>query len=250
MEYKFETKTNKDGVITEVVNHQPEGYNPKTGIYASSYIFQGNWENELKALNYTRRGKGFKEVEKVDAMKGQDTQYLYNSFRSADGKDSTHDQLQDFWKEENPADYQNTNSYYASPKLAAICDWFQCEKTRIRIFQQQPGAYMQMHTDFDNQRGTTLGETLRIFVQLTNQPGGAWYRFKTADSEVSINLQKGQFLIFNPDHTGHQTQNLTEVPRNAFMLVVKRNAWLDALTKNETMTFINVNELAEQKKAV
>ena len=42
MEYKFETKTNKDGVITEVVNHQPEGYNPKTGIYASSYIFQGN----------------------------------------------------------------------------------------------------------------------------------------------------------------------------------------------------------------
>ena len=114
MEYKFETKTNKDGVITEVVNHQPEGYNPKTGIYASSYIFQGNWENELKALNYTRRGKGFKEVEKVDAMKGQDTQYLYNSFRSADGKDTTHDQLQDFWKEENPADYQNTNSYYGA----------------------------------------------------------------------------------------------------------------------------------------
>ena len=57
-------------------------------------------------------------------------------------------------------------------------------------------------------------------------------------------------MIFNPDHTGHQTQNLTDVPRNAFMLVVKRNAWLDALTQNETMTFINVNELAEQKKAV
>ena len=70
------------------------------------------------------------------------------------------------------------------------------------------------------------------------------------DAEVSINLQKGQFLIFNPDHTGHQTQNLTNIPRNAFMLVVKRNAWLDALTKNETMTFINVDELAEQKKAV
>jgi len=43
---------------------------------------------------------------------------------------------------------------------------------------------------------------------------------------------------------------LTDVPRNAFMLVVKRNAWLDALTKNETMTFINVDELTEQKKAV
>ena len=216
--YKFETKTNEEGVIENVINHQPEGYNPSTGIYASSYIFQGEWEDELKALNFTKRGKGFKEVEKVDAMKGQDTQYLYNSFRSADGKDTTHDQLQDFWAEENPADYKDTNSKLSSPKLAAICDWFQCEKTRIRIFQQQPG--------------------------------GAWYRFKTADSEVSINLQKGQFLIFNPDHTGHQTQNLTDVPRNAFMLVVKRNAWLDALTQNETMTFINVNELAEQKKAV
>jgi len=248
--YKFETKTDDKGVIENVINHQPEGWNPSTGIYASSYIFQGDWEDELKALNFTRRGPGFKEVEKVDAMKGQDTQYLYNSFRSADGKDTTHDQLQDFWAEENPADYKDTNSKLSSPQLAAICDWFQCEKTRIRIFQQQPGAYMQMHTDFDNQRGNQYGETLRIFVQLTDQPGGAWYRFKTADSEVSINLQKGQFLIFNPDHTGHQTQNLTDVPRNAFMLVVKRNAWLDALTKNETMTFINVDELAEQKKAV
>ena len=78
----------------------------------------------------------FKEVEKVDAMKGQDTQYLYNSFRSADGKDTTHDQLQDFWKEENPADYKDTNSKLSSPKLGAICDWFQCEKTRIRILSK------------------------------------------------------------------------------------------------------------------
>ena len=44
--YKFETKTNKDGVIEEVINHQPAGYNPHTGIYASSYIFSrrlGRW---------------------------------------------------------------------------------------------------------------------------------------------------------------------------------------------------------------
>ena len=74
------------------------------------------------------------------------------------------------------------------------------------------------------------------------------YRFKTVDSEVSINLQKGQFLIFNPDHTGHQTQNLTDIPRNAFMLIVKRNQWIDDLTKNETMVYVDVNELAKQKK--
>ncbi len=246
--YKFDTKTNQDGVIENVINHEPKGYIPLTGIYASSFIFKGDWEDELQGLNYTRRGLGFKEVEKVDAEKGQDTQYLYNSFRSSDGKDTSHDQQQDFWKEENPADYQYTNSYYASPKLSAICDWFECPKARIRIFQQQPGAYMKMHTDFDNQRGNEYGETLRIFVQLTDQPGGAWYRFKTADSEVSINLQKGQFLIFNPDHTGHQTQNLTDVPRNAFMLIVKRNEWIDHLSNNETMSFIDVNELAKEKK--
>jgi hypothetical protein len=73
--YKFETKTNEEGVIENVINHLPEGYNPSTGIYASSYIFQGNWEDELKALSFTKRGSNFKEVEKVDAEKGQDTQY-------------------------------------------------------------------------------------------------------------------------------------------------------------------------------
>jgi len=251
--YKFETKTNEKGVIDDVINHRPEGYNPTTGIYASSYIFQGDWEDELQALNFTRRTEdAHKEISKVDAMKGQNTQYLYNAFRSPDGKEETLDALtKDFWTEEAPESCEYTPSYYSSPQLRAILDWFECDKTRIRVFQQQPGAYMQMHTDFDNQKGNSqYGETLRIFVQLTDQPGGAWYRFKTADSEVSINLQKGQFLIFNPDHTGHQTQNLTEVPRNAFMLIVKRNAWLDSLTKNETMTFVDTKELAKQKKAV
>ena len=118
--YKFDTKTNEEGVIKNVMNHKPEGYNPTTGIYASSYIFQGDWEDELKALNFTRRGIKIKEAEQIDKDKGQDSQYLYNSFRSADGKDTTHDQLQDFWKEENPADYQDTNSKLSSPKLLSL----------------------------------------------------------------------------------------------------------------------------------
>ena len=108
---------------------------------------------------------------------------------------------------------------------------------------------MEIHTDFDNQKGTDHGETLRIFVQLNDMPGGAWFHFKTADSQVHINLQKGQFLIFNPDHTGHGTQNLTSIPRNTFMLVVKRNEWIDNLIQNETMQYINIDELVEQKIA-
>ena len=54
--YNFETKTNVEGEIENIINHTPEGYNARTGIYASSYIFQGDWEDELSALNFTRRG--------------------------------------------------------------------------------------------------------------------------------------------------------------------------------------------------
>jgi hypothetical protein len=247
--YKFETETNEAGEVQKLMNHEPNGYNPTTGIYASSFIFQGDWEDELSSLNYTKRVGEHAEISKTDAEKGISTQYLYNAFRSPDGLESTTEMQGEFWDEEDPASCQYTPSYYSSPKLRSILDWFKCDKTRIRIFQQQPGAHMPMHTDMDNQRGTKqFGETLRIFVQLTEQPGGAWYRFKTVDSEVSINLQKGQFLIFNPDHTGHQTQNLTDIPRNAFMLIVKRNQWIDDLTKNETMVYVDVNELAKQKK--
>ena len=48
--YKFETKTDADGVINQVVNHKPNGFNPTTGVYSSNYIFQGDWQDELDAL--------------------------------------------------------------------------------------------------------------------------------------------------------------------------------------------------------
>jgi hypothetical protein len=237
----------------EVVEYKPNGYNPSTGIYASSYIFEGDWEDELSNLEYTKRADPVTDsnIKQFDQDKGINSNYLYNSFKSATGDSSYHDHhnLIDFWEEEVPSLYHYTDSYQNSPKLRAICDWFQCEKTRIRVFQQQAGQNMSIHTDFDNQRGNEHGETVRIFVQLNEMPGGAWFHFKTADSSVSINLRKGQFLIFNPDHTGHGTQNLTSIPRNTFMMVVKRNEWLDSLAQNETMQFINVDELTQKQAA-
>jgi len=236
--------------MTELKQYKPGGYNPSTGIYASSYVFTGNWDDELANLNYTPRTKITEATHQFDVEKGIHSGYLYNSFKSATGESTFHDTLgEDFWQEDVPSDFDYTDSYYASPKLAAICDWFQCEKSRIRIFQQQPGHSMEIHTDFDNQKGTDHGETLRIFVQLNDMPGGAWFHFQTADSQVHINLQKGQFLIFNPDHTGHGTQNLTSIPRNTFMLVVKRNEWIDTLINNETMQFINIDEMVQIKQA-
>ena len=234
--------------MSELTQYEAKGYNPSTGIYASSQIFTGNWENELEALEYTRREKSVADnnIVAFDEEKGIVEGYLYNAFRSEDGR-STTTEITNFWDEENPADFSYTDSYYASPKLAAIIDWFQCEKTRCRIFQQKPGHTMEIHTDFDNQRGNEYGETLRVFVQLNDMPGGAWFRFKTEDSEVSINLTKGQFLIFNPDKTGHGTQNVTDIPRNTFMLVVKRNEWIESLMNEQHMQFINVDELVANK---
>ena len=232
----------------ELKQHHPPGYNPSTGIYVSSQIFTGDWSDELAALDYTPREKAVAEnsIVAFDADKGIVTNYLYNAFRSEDGK-STTTELKDFWQEVDPANFSYTESYYNSPKLRAILDWFQVDKTRVRIFQQQPGHMMEMHTDFDELRGTEHGEVLRIFVQLNDMPGGAWFRCKTEDSEVSINLQKGQFLIFHPDHTAHGTENVTEIPRNTFMLVVKRNEWIDSLVGQSHMEFINVDEMAADK---
>ena len=65
--YKFETKTDADGVINQVVNHKPNGFNPTTGVYSSNYIFQGDWQDELDALTFFDRGEGPKEVWKIYA---------------------------------------------------------------------------------------------------------------------------------------------------------------------------------------
>lgn len=237
--------------MSELKQYNPEGYNPSTGIYVSSQVFTGNWENELEALDYTprERAAGDENIVAFDEDKGIVSNYLYNAFRSEDGK-STTTEISNFWAEEAPENFSYTDSYEQSPKLAAILDWFQCEKTRCRIFQQQPGHSMPIHTDFDNQRGTEHGETLRIFVQLNDMPGGAWFRCKTADSEVNVNLQKGQFLIFNPDHTGHGTENVTEIPRNTFMMVVKRNEWLENLMGDSNIQFIDIDEAVAEKETV
>ena len=76
---------------------KPNGYNPSTGVYASSYIFTGDWEDELRALDYTPRTRQFDEVSSTDEEKGLHSGYLYNSFASQDGKSTTHDVTHDFW---------------------------------------------------------------------------------------------------------------------------------------------------------
>ena len=58
--------------MSELKQYKPEGYNPSTGIYASSYIFSGNWDDELANLKYTPRTQLNQDesVRKFDEEKG------------------------------------------------------------------------------------------------------------------------------------------------------------------------------------
>ena len=176
-------------VVQEIKGHKDVGYKPSTGIFASNTIFAGDFEDELDNVTFYDVPQSHKEMEKVDAYKGQQAGYKNCSFRSHDGKASTYDAPGAFWDEEDPKNYKWTEAYDACPQLASMLDWFECPIARVRVFQQQPGHVMATHSDFDNQKGTELGETLRIFVQLNENKGDFHYRFQTADSDVSIQLQ-------------------------------------------------------------
>ena len=105
--------------MSTVKQFEPKGYNPSTGIYCSSQVFTGNWENELAALEYTPRTQLNQDenIRKFDEEKGIHSGYLYNSFKSATGESSFHDTLgDDFWKEDVPADFDYTDSYSSNLK--------------------------------------------------------------------------------------------------------------------------------------
>ena len=58
--------------MNELKQHEPVGYNPSSGILASSHIFTGDWENELNNLNYTTRTQTSQsaEIAEFDKDKG------------------------------------------------------------------------------------------------------------------------------------------------------------------------------------
>ena len=221
--------------MTELKQYEPEGYNPSTGIYASSYIFTGNWDNELANLKYTPRTQESQDetIRQSDDDKGIHSGYLYNSFKSATGESTFHDTLgDDFWKEDVPSDFSYTDSYFASPKLAAICDWFQCEKARVRIFRQQPGQNLQLHHDFDNERHSYNKDhtMVRILMPL-NDDRDSYVNLANSNSDAMVKLEKGQFAIINTDFVWHGTVTYDNRPRDMLNMIVKWNDWLHDLTR-------------------
>ena len=241
-----------DGVVQEIKGYQPKGYDGELGIVAPNIIFKGNFEEELATQTFYDVPPAMPSMAKVDEEKGQQKGYKNLSFKSVNGRNEDYNpKNDDMWTEEDPADMKWTPAYYACPQIASLIDWFQCDLTRVRIFQQQPGHFMPLHTDYDNQKGTTLGQTIRIFVQLNDNSNGDFgFRFQTSDSDISLNIQKGQWLAFNQDKVAHSTWNLSkDRVRNAFMFVAKRNEWLDNIMNNHdgTPIVVDCEELAKQR---
>jgi len=240
-----------EGVVQDIQGYKSQGYNGELGIVAPNIYFKGDFEEELATQTFHEVPPAWGEMAKVDKEKGQQKGYKNLSFKSADGtNESYHGASDKYWDEEDPADYKWTQAYYDCPQIASMIDWFQCPMTRVRIFQQQPGHYMPPHTDFDNQKGTVHGQTVRIFVQLNDNSNADFgFRFQTSDSDVTLNLQKGQWLAFNQDKVTHSTWNLSkDRVRNAFMFVAKRNEWLDNIMKHQGMPMvIDCKELAKNR---
>jgi len=240
-----------DGVVQDIKGYKNVGYNGELGIVAPNIYFKGDFEEELATQTFHEVPKAWGEMAKVDEEKGQQKGYKNLSFKSADGTTESYNQAsEDYWTEEDPKDYKWTSAYYECPQIASLIDWFQCPMTRVRIFQQQPGHFMPLHTDFDNQKGMTHGQTVRIFVQLNDNSNADFgFRFQTSDSDISLNLQKGQWLAFNQDKVAHSTWNLSkDRVRNAFMFVAKRNEWLDNIMKHQGAPIVvDCKELAKNR---
>lgn len=213
------------------------GYNTNRGIYVSNMILHADTEKELESLPFVPMSVDSAYAQ-ADNERGLSSMYQLCAFRSTDGKSET---VSHHSGAERPEDFQWTDSYYNNPNLRAILDFFECPIMRARVFRQMPGCKNPMHTDFDRRRPEG-DDTLRILIQLSDMPGGAWFRYQTSDSDVSINLRAGQFVVFNADTVAHQTNNLTDRPRDAIMLVVKKNDWIENLVNNEDPCIINLSQ--------
>lgn len=224
--------------------YKARGYRPLTGIYTSPVIFQGTWEDEIETLPFAKTPFTYPEMEVVDKVKGQQS-YDFCAFKSIDGGTLTWNQTltdEGFWDEEIPEDYKYTDAYYSCSQIRKIIDWFQCEKTRVRIFRQQPGHVNPLHTDYDNRRGWVHGQTLRVFVQLSDLGVNSWFKFRTDDCEINTSLNRGQFVILNTDHVAHQTENLGDKPRDMLAMIIKKNDWVDNLQNTfDRQMFVDVS---------
>lgn len=205
------------------------GFDSKKGFYISDTILEADWEtdlNNLQLMNLVCHPHYQLHMDDRDFNKVFQTL----SLRSIDGEVTPTQPGPE--QDETPDNFFYTDAYRNSPALKKLCDWFECPKSRIRLFRQMPGQGIQFHHDFDNERNGFDPDnvTLRIMIQLSDTPD-AWYRLSNDTSDVTFRLSRGQFIILNTDVTWHSTVNEGDTPRDMLNLIVKHTPWIDELVK-------------------
>ena len=111
------------------------GYDPINGFYLSSQMFDADFETDLSKLNLSTLMCNSHYSKHLDDRNTDDI-FKIVSLKSLDG---TNEMQSCPPQEEKPNMFSYTPAYHSSPTLRSLCDWFKCEKARIRIFRQLPG---------------------------------------------------------------------------------------------------------------
>ena len=227
-----------DEVNSHTFKNFSGGYNPKTGFFISRTILDGDYTSDIDkivegwvnmyadpALQHTVKGAG---------------KFNVVSLKSHDGTNETMDSPPE---PEVPDRFKYTPAYYSSPILKKAVDWFQCEKTRVRVFRQLPGKNLELHHDFDNQRQKFSDDNImvRLFMPLTNRD--AYLNLANENSDVMVKLEKGQFAIINTDFGWHGSTTYDDKPRDMLNIIMKWNPWLHNLTRSKPFVDIERIEL-------
>ena len=211
-------------------------WNYKTGVYITPVMFNPNWQDDIDKLQIGDYGE-FVTPGNQAAKRKVAENFKFISFKSIDGTNHTIKPYGD--KGEYVSDYQWTPAYYSSPNLRKVIDWFQAEKTKVRIFRQKPSGFTKLHFDWDNKR-LNFNESehiIRSWVPLNGE--NCWYRFSNGTSDITLSLRIGQVLFSSTDFVCHQTENLGSVPRDCLNITLKVNSWL----KNFRNTYNQITEI-------
>ena len=214
------------------------GYNPKTGIFISRTILNGDYTSDVDrivegwvnmyadpALQHTVKGAG---------------KFNVISLKSYDGTNEKMDSPPD---PEVPDQFKYTPTYYSSPTLKKAVDWFQCEKTRVRVFRQLPGKNLELHHDFDNKRQNFNDDNIMVRLMMPLTDRDAYINLANENSDVMVKLEKGQFAIINVDFVWHGTTTYDDKPRDMLNIIMKWNPWLHNLTRSKPFVDIERIEL-------
>lgn len=195
------------------------GFDPANGFYLSKQIFDSDFTKDLMRLGLAT---GL-------ATNINDTVFDFKMLRSLDGSDDMYTAPSG---RIDPAMYSYTPAYHSSQELRSLCDWFKCDKARIRIMTQFPGQHVQLHHDFDNayhEQSHPKDIVVRILVNLTDTD--SYFNLINKSCDMTLKMQKGQFIIMNADTVWHATRNNDELYRNTLNMIVKWNDWLNDITR-------------------